>query len=105
MELTSKQRAYLRSLSNTLEPAFSLGKASLTPEVTDALTEYFGKNELLKVSVLKNCGDDPRELAQIIGERTHSTVVYTIGKKMVFYKPNKDKPKIVLPPAKARKEV
>lgn len=103
MELTSKQRAYLKSLGSKLEPAFSLGKSSVTPETIAALDEYFSKNELLKVSVLKNCEDDPRELAEIIAGRTRSTVVHTIGRKIVLYRPDKDKPKIELPKANKTK--
>lgn len=95
--MTSKQRAYLKSLASNLDPVFQIGKSSLTPEITKAIDECFHNNELIKVSVLKNCLDDPRMIAEAIGERTHSQVVQVIGKKIVLYKPNKDKPKIELP--------
>lgn len=95
--MTSKQRAYLKSLANDLNPVFQVGKSSLTPELTAAIGEAFHNNELIKIGVLKNCMDDPREIAQIIAERTHSQVVQVIGKKIILYKPDKDKPKIVLP--------
>lgn len=97
--MTSKQRAYLKSLANSLNPVFQVGKASLTPELTEAVGEAFHNNELIKIGVLKNCTDDPAEIAQIIAERTHSQVVQVIGKKIILYKPDKDKPKIVLPAA------
>lgn len=95
--MTSKQRAYLISLASNLQPIFQIGKASLTPEVTEAISESFNKKELIKIAVLKNCFDDPKEIAQILAERTHSQVVQVIGKKIVLYKPDKDKPKIELP--------
>lgn len=95
--MTSRQRAYLKSLASTLEPIFQVGKASLTPEITEALNECFHNNELIKIAVLKNCEDDPRAIAEIIGERTHSQVVQVIGRRVVLYKPNKDNPRIVLP--------
>ena len=95
--MTSKQRAYLMSLASNLQPIFQIGKASLTPEVTEAISESFNKKELIKIAVLKNCMDDPKEIAQILAERTHSQVVQVIGKKIVLYKPDKDKPKIELP--------
>lgn len=95
--MTSKQRAYLKSLASNLDPIFQVGKSSLTPELTEAIRESFNKNELIKVAVLKNCMDDPREIAQMVAERTHSQVVQVIGKKFVLYKPDKDKPKIELP--------
>lgn len=99
MELTSKQRAYLKGLANGLDPIFQLGKASLTPEFTASIGDAFNTRELLKIAVLKNCADDPRQLAEIVAERTHSTVVQVIGKKIILYKPDKKNPKIILPKA------
>lgn len=95
--MTSKQRAYLKSLASNLNPIFQVGKSSLTPELTEAIAESFNKNELIKVAVLKNCLDDPNEIAQVVAERTHSQLVQVIGKKFVLYKPDKKNPKIVLP--------
>ncbi len=97
--MTSKQRAYLKSLASNLSPVFQVGKSSLTPELTEAISEAFNKNELIKIAVLKNCADNPSEIAQTVAERTHSQLVQVIGKKFVLYKPDKDKPKIVLPKA------
>lgn len=94
--MTSKQRAYLKSLASTLSPVFQIGKSSLTPEFTEAINEAFNTRELIKISVLKNCADDPNEIADIISERTHSQVVHVIGKKIVLYKPDKKNPKINL---------
>ncbi|MDO5293719.1 MAG: ribosome assembly RNA-binding protein YhbY [bacterium] len=95
--MTSKQRAYLKGLAMTTNPIFQIGKASLTPEVTTAISEALETHELIKISVLKNCIDDPREIANVLGERTHSEVVQVIGKKIVLYKESKDKKKIELP--------
>ena len=95
--MTSKQRAYLMSLASNLNPIFQVGKSSLTPELTEAVSEAFNNRELIKISVLKNCFDDPREIAETIAGRTQSQVIQVIGKKIVLYKPNKDNPKIQLP--------
>ncbi|MFI3237497.1 MAG: ribosome assembly RNA-binding protein YhbY [Lachnospiraceae bacterium] len=95
--MTSKQRSYLMSLASTLTPIFQIGKSALTPEVTNAVGECFNTRELIKISVLKNCFDDPREMAHILAERTHSQVVQVIGKKIVLYKHNQDIDKIKLP--------
>lgn len=95
--MTSKQRAYLMSLASNLNPIFQIGKSSLTPELTEAIGEAFNNRELIKIAVLKNCFDDPKEIAQIVAERTHSQVIQVIGKKIVLYKPDKDKPQIQLP--------
>ena len=95
--MTSKQRAYLKGLGSNLNAAFQIGKGSLTPELTEAVAEAFNNSELVKIGVLKNCMDDPKAIAEMLAERTHSQVVHVIGKKIVLYKPNKDKPRIVLP--------
>lgn len=79
-----------------IEPIFQVGKSSITPEMIEALSEALEKRELIKISVLKNCADEPKDLAEIIADRTRSQVVQVIGKKMVFYKPA-EKPKIELP--------
>lgn len=94
--MTSKQRAYLKSLASNLDPIFQVGKSSITPESTEAIREAFNTKELIKIAVLKNCMDDPREIAEILSERTGSKVVQVIGKKIVLYKAFKE-PKILLP--------
>ena len=96
--MTSKQRAYLKSLAMTMDPIFQAGKNSLTPEFVKAVSEALEARELIKVSVLKNCADDPKELAVVLSERTRSQVVQVIGKKIVLYREGRDKnKKIQLP--------
>lgn len=104
--MTSKQRSYLKGLAMNIEPVFQLGKSGLTPENTAAIAEALEKRELIKISVLKNCMDDPNELAQMAAERTQSQVVQVIGRKIVLYKEAKDEKnrKIVLPKAKKKSE-
>ena len=96
--MTTKQRAYLKSLAMTMDPIFQAGKNSLTPEFVKAVSEALEARELIKVSVLKNCADDPKELAGVLAERTRSQVVQVIGKKIVLYREGRDKnKKIQLP--------
>ena len=95
--MTSKQRAYLKGLAMKLDPVFNVGKSSITPEFTSAIAEVLETRELIKISVLKNCLDEPREIAEVLAERTHSQVVQVIGKKIVIYKESKDNKKIELP--------
>ena len=94
--MTTKQRAYLKGLAMTMDPIFQIGKASLTPEIISAVDVAIEKRELIKISVLKNCADDPRELGEIIAERTHAQVVAVTGKKIVLYRKSKKHPKIEL---------
>ena len=96
--MTTKQRASLKSLAMTMEPVFQLGKGGLTPEFTKAVDEALSARELIKINVLKNCADEPKELAVLLSERTHSQVVQVIGRKIVLYREGKDKnKKIQLP--------
>ena len=94
----SKQRAYLKSLAMNITPVYQIGKGSVTPELTQAVAEALEARELIKISVLQNCLDDPRQMAEMLAERTRADVVQVIGKKIVLYKEGKDnKKKIVLP--------
>lgn len=97
--MTSKQRSYLKGLAMKIDPVFQIGKSSLTPEVTQAVSEVLEARELVKITVLKNCLDDGRSIAEVLAERTHSEVVQVIGRKIVLYRQAKEenKRKIVLP--------
>ncbi len=95
--MNSKQRAYLKGLAQTIQPILNIGKSSLTPEFTESVAEALEARELIKISVLKNCLDDTREIAAMLGERTHSQVVQVIGRKIVLYKESKEHKKIELP--------
>ena len=96
--MTSKQRAYLKGLAMNLDPILQLGKSALTPEFTASAAEALEARELIKISVLQNCMDDPKSMAQMLAERTGAQVVQVIGKKIVLYKEGKkEKRKIELP--------
>ena len=96
--MTSKQRAYLKGLAMKMDAIIQLGKGGLTPENTKAVDEALAARELIKISVLQNCLEDPKEMAQVLAERTHSQVVQVIGKKIVLYREGKkEKKKIQLP--------
>lgn len=96
MVLTSKQRSYLKSIAQKTESIFQIGKNGLTPDVTEAIGQALDARELVKISVLQNCLEDPRDMAERLAERTKSLVVQVIGKKIVLYKPAKKNPKITL---------
>lgn len=95
--ISSKQRAYLKSLAQALDPIFQVGKNGITPELTEAILLALDARELIKISVLNNCDLDPKYISGVISERTHSIPVQVIGKKFVLYKAAKKNPKIILP--------
>lgn len=101
--ITSKQRAYLRSMSNGLNAIFNIGKSGITPELTASVDDALEAREIVKIGVLDNCDIGPKEAAQIISERTHSDIVQVIGSKFVLYrasKKNKDKKAVIQLPNK-----
>ena len=89
--MTGKERAALRSQAHHLDPIVHVGKESLTPEVTAAIDEALEARELIKVGVLKNCFDDPKEIADIVAQRTNSQVIQVMGKKITLYRYNRKK--------------
>jgi RNA-binding protein len=95
--MTTKQRAYLKSLAMTMDPVYQIGKSALTPEITEGVAEVLEARELIKINVLKNCLEDVNTVANTLAERTKSEVVQVIGRKIVLYKESKNKKKIVLP--------
>ncbi|MDE7300022.1 MAG: ribosome assembly RNA-binding protein YhbY [Lachnospiraceae bacterium] len=95
--MTSKQRSYLKGLAMNIDPIFQIGKSSLTPEFTKGIDEALEARELIKISILKNCLDDPRAMAQTLAEHTRSEVVQIIGKKIVLYRESREKKRIELP--------
>ncbi|MBQ3665523.1 MAG: ribosome assembly RNA-binding protein YhbY [Lachnospiraceae bacterium] len=94
--MTSKQRAYLRSLASTMQPIYQIGKSEITPEFTKGIDEALEARELIKISVLKNCMEDPKALADTLAGRTKSEVVHVMGRKIVLYRASKNNPKIEL---------
>ena len=85
--MTSKQRAYLKSLAMKIDPIYNIGKGSISPELVQGVRDALEARELIKIGVLQNCMDDPKELAKVI------------GKKIVLYKESKNHKRIELPKA------
>lgn len=95
--LTGKQKSFLRSKGMTIEPVVMIGKESLTPTVVQSAAEAIKKRELIKVRVLQNCIDEPKDVITMLAERTDSNLVQVIGRNGLLFKRNFDKPKIELP--------
>ncbi|MBO4281455.1 MAG: ribosome assembly RNA-binding protein YhbY [Lachnospiraceae bacterium] len=95
--MNSKQRAYLKSIAMVTEPILQIGKGRLTPEISASVSEALEARELVKISVLNNCMEEPDDLARMLSERTGAEVVQVIGKKIVLYRESKKRKKIILP--------
>ncbi len=105
MNLTSKQRAYLKGLAADMDPILQIGKSGVSPETVESLDQIFNTHELIKAAVLKNCMEDVRMVADKLSSRTHSDVVHVIGHRIVLYKPFQENPVIVLPRAPKKKDI
>ena len=95
--ITSKQRAYLRSLSNNLDVIFQVGKNGIEDTFIKQVEDALEARELIKIKVLENSGLDAREASDIICERIGCEGVQAIGSKIVLFKQSTKKPKIELP--------
>ena len=93
--LTSKQRAYLRSLAVNEDTILMIGKGGIDGDVVKQAADAIFKREVLETAPVS-----PREAAEALAEQTESEVVQVIGSKFALYKRNEKDPKIVLPRAK-----
>lgn len=97
--ITSKQRAYLRSLANDIDTILMVGKSGIGPDVLKQADDALTAREIIKAKVLETAPVSPREAAEQIAEQTQSEVVQVIGSKFVLYRRNAKEPKITLPKA------
>lgn len=95
--MNGKQRAFLRKMAHDLDPIFQVGKGGVTPELTKSVGEALEKRELIKITILKNCMEDVKEVANTIAERSHSDIIQVIGRRFVLYRESKDNKEIELP--------
>lgn len=103
MELTSKQRAYLRGLGNTLEPIVIIGKDGIGDNLVKQTNDALEARELIKCRVLENSMLTAREACDELSALTRSEQVQVIGTRFILYRPThkKDKKdKILLPKVK-----
>ena len=95
--LTSKQRAYLRSLSQSLDTIFQIGKGGITEEICLQISNALEARELIKARVLDNSGYTAKEAAQEIADAVSCDVVSCVGTKFVLYRESEKKKRIELP--------
>ena len=92
--MTSKERAYLRGMANTLDPVFQIGKGGISQQLLTEMDLCLEKRELIKVALLQSCEQDAREICDMAAEQLGAAPVQCIGRRFVIYRPSKDKPVI-----------
>ena len=93
MDLTSKQRAQLRSMANDLDTIVHIGKDGIGPNLTRQAEDALEARALIKGRVLENSPLSPREGAEELARATRSQVVQVIGTKFVLYRETHSRPK------------
>ncbi|WP_055668324.1 ribosome assembly RNA-binding protein YhbY [Desnuesiella massiliensis] len=94
--ITTKQRAYLRSLANDMQPIFQLGKNGIEESFLKQIDDALEARELIKLNVLNNSGYETREASDIICKELNCEGIQAIGNKIVLYRKSTKKPKIEL---------
>lgn len=84
--ITSKQRAYLRGLANSIPAIMQIGKGGIGENLAKTVSDALEARELIKLTVLENCMETPREAADAIAELVGADVVGVIGRKVILYR-------------------
>ena len=92
--MTSKDRAYLRSLANTIEPIFQIGKSGISDNLIKQVDDALEARELIKLTVLETSPDNGVDIGNELASKTNSTLVQVMGRKITLYRKRKKDSKI-----------
>ena len=98
--MTSKQRAYLRGLANTMEPILHAGKGGISDAMIKQADDALEARELIKGKVLETAPGTAREIAEEIAVKVNAQVVQVIGRTFVLFRQKEKDSQIKLPRAK-----
>ena len=96
MELTSKRRAYLRKKAHDLDALVRIGKEGVTDNLIQSILDAIESRELIKVKILQNCEEEKMQIMEELSQCKEFEVVGIIGRTIILFKENKDKPVISL---------
>lgn len=97
IELTGKQKRFLRGMGSTIDPVIQVGKGGVVPGIIDQARDALEARELIKVRILNNCLEDRKDVARILSERSGSALVQVVGRTFLLYRPSSKNPQIQLP--------
>lgn len=95
--MTSKERAYLRGLANTITPIFQIGKNGISDNLIKQVNDALEARELIKLSVLETAPSDVKFVGEELAKSTSSVLVQTIGNKITLFRKNPKNSKINFP--------
>jgi RNA-binding protein len=102
VELTGKQRRYLRSIGQRLKPVLLIGRAGLSGSVMKEIDHALEDHELIKIRLGSECDVERKEAAKRISEQSHSALAQVVGRTMLLYRPRDENPAIELPVSGSR---
>ncbi|MGL4393202.1 MAG: ribosome assembly RNA-binding protein YhbY [Fusobacteriaceae bacterium] len=91
MELTSKQRAFLRKKAHSIDAVVRIGKEGFSKEVVQSILDVIENRELIKIKILQNSEEEKSDVATKIAEATSAEVAGLIGRTIILYKKNANK--------------
>lgn len=94
--LTSKERAYLRGLANGESAIMQIGKGGVGENLVKTVSDALEARELIKLSVLENSMEAPRDVANELAEATGADVVGVVGRKIILYRESVNNKRIEL---------
>lgn len=97
MPLSSAQKKYLKGLGHSLTSVIHIGKEGITEKLIASISKALSDHELIKVAVLENSELERNEAAEKVASGTGAETVQILGRKILFYKPNPEKKRIILP--------
>lgn len=95
--LTSKQRAYLKSLAANENAIIQVGKGGITDNLVKTVSDALEARELIKITVLETAGETPRDVQNKLCEATGADGVLVVGRKIVLYRESVENKQIQLP--------
>lgn len=95
--MTSKERAYLRGLANSIDAIFQVGKGGISPALIKQVDDALEARELIKITVLETAPESVKEIGNVLSEETNSVFVQAVGSKITLFRQRKEKSRIVFP--------
>ena len=95
--ITGKQRSFLKSMANSIDPIFQIGKGGISDNLIKQIDDALNAREIVKISILKNSDLEPTPIAIELAEQLNAEFVQSIGKRFTLYRESEKNKKIDLP--------
>ncbi|WEG14203.1 ribosome assembly RNA-binding protein YhbY [Pullulanibacillus sp. KACC 23026] len=95
--LTGKQKRFLRKEAHHIKPVFQIGKQGIHDTFLTEINDVLEARELIKISVLQNAVEEPKEAGTLIADKLDAELVQVMGSVITLYKPSEENPTIKLP--------